>query len=581
MLILRFVLLYFIYISLAIFISYKLNRKTSLSIPIAFIVITLLEYIFGLIQILEIGTYIIATISILLGIFTLIKLKKDKKILSFFKENIFNIPTLFFTIIFIVLGIYEFNKILLDWDQFTFWSYYTKNLYETNNIYISRELLNINNVYPPIPNILEYFNMKIIGTYTQGLELFTTQLFAYVLLFPLFESSKKKLDKIGISAIIICLPIAFVQLGFYKTSYADTILGLLIGFILFNWFKEDNRKALALEMFLAFAILSITKSVGILIAGILIISLLIYEVLKTKKFITSKTLILYATIMICALSFGSWKIYEKITYPKIEDSYIKYETNGITYAFNSYKSLFTGEGNEIEQKGGYGIMNMFGKFNISYIFIFPFNITSLGTIIIYLIFAITIFAINKKKKILKNTGTLWAGLIGFILYVIMLQLAYLIEFSETEMLLVSGFGRYISTFFIGMFYLIFGILINIDFKRIPILIALVCILLMTPIDHLYQMTIGSNEYNEIVENDEAKKKSEELADWIKNIEKEKKILLISYNRTDISFIRAIYLSYPREVDYLGKNDIYKMTKEEFDKKVNEYDYVYKEETVNE
>ena len=96
---LRIILLYVIIVSGSIFIAYKANKKIESCIAINFGLIILSLYIFGMLEILKYGVWIISFSNIILGIYTIIKNKNNMKNL---KEKILTPGFTFFTIVFLL-----------------------------------------------------------------------------------------------------------------------------------------------------------------------------------------------------------------------------------------------------------------------------------------------------------------------------------------------------------------------------------------------------------------------------------------------------------------------------------------------
>ena len=261
MTILGYLFLYTIIISFSIFYANIFQKKIEKTIFLSLISITLLMYIFGIIDKLQIGVISISVLSIALLAFTIFKNIK-KGTLKELEEKTITTGSIFFTIIFFVFIIVTLKRELTNWDQFTYWSIATKDLFYTNH------LLNaIPNVtqYPPIPNILQYFFMKIIGNYSQGIEIFTTWILGISFFLPLFEKANgKKIANVMISAIILCMPAVFQMLIFYESSYPDALLGIIIGELSYIYFSEEKSKYKIFSMLITFSFLTLIKPTGVL-----------------------------------------------------------------------------------------------------------------------------------------------------------------------------------------------------------------------------------------------------------------------------------------------------------------------------
>ena len=229
---LRYILLYLVIISGSIFIANKANKKIEKCIAPNIAIIIIALYIFGIFEIIKYGVWIIAWINIILGLYTIIN-NKNK-----LKEKILTPGFIFFNIIFFILMITTYNKNLVDYDHYFYRSFNTKVIYYTDCISKGFEAL-----YPPSINLLEYFFMKIIGEYAQGIEAFAVQIFGFSLLIPLFDRNKNtKFINTVISIAIICVPAILANLIFYESAYPDALLGLIIGYSIYMLYTEKNNK---------------------------------------------------------------------------------------------------------------------------------------------------------------------------------------------------------------------------------------------------------------------------------------------------------------------------------------------------
>ncbi len=318
-----YLFLYIIIISFSIFYTDIFHKKIEKTILLSFISIALSMYLFGIIGYLQIGVITISILSIALLIFTILKNIK-KGTLKALEEKTITTGGIFFTIVFFVFIIVTLRRELTNWDQFSYWSIATKDMFYSNQILVS-----IQNFiqYPPIPTVLQYFFMKIIGEYSQGIEIFTIWIFSISFLLPLFEKTNgKKIANIMISLIILCVPAIFQMLIFYESSYPDALLGIIIGELSYLYFREKDSKYKFISIALTMALLTLTKPTGVIIAIILWFTFALFEILtkrnlkqKLKEIIFSKEAkILYITLLIIVLTYASWMLYRKIVDTKTE-----------------------------------------------------------------------------------------------------------------------------------------------------------------------------------------------------------------------------------------------------------------------
>ena len=257
MIIIKYLLIYISIILGSIGIATIFNKKIEKCIAIDMCIKMIVLYFFGLIKQLSLGAYIALYLPILFGIIVLIQNRKNEKL----KENIITPAMFFFTIIYFLFIIIDYTKVSNLWDEYTYWSFASKNMYSYNCLleYLPIEL---NLLYPPMPTIWQYFFTRSLNYYSQGIEIFANQILGFAMLLPLFEKVNRessKISKICTSILLICLPTIFSYITFYENNYADVLLGLFIGYILYQLYHEKDKKFLYLSLGATLAILTLTK----------------------------------------------------------------------------------------------------------------------------------------------------------------------------------------------------------------------------------------------------------------------------------------------------------------------------------
>lgn len=589
---LRIILLYAIIVSGSIFIAYKANKKIGNCIAVNFAIIILSLYIFGMLEILKYGVWVISFINIILGIYTIIKNRKNMKDL---KEKILTPGFIFFTIVFFILTIISYNKNLVDYDHYFYRSFNTKVLYCTNSM-----SKGYSSLYTPAINLLEYFFMKVVGNYLQGIEAFAVQIFGFSLLIPLFDRKKNtKFLNIVISIAIICIPAILVNLIFYESAYPDALLGLIIGYCMYIYCTEKQSKFKTFELALILAVATITKPAGFAISGIIVGMYGLIELLNNKcnkkekliKFFKSKefkTIILLTITVIITLL--SWKIFVNVN--------SKYNTgvrgndasrvggNPITYTLKSILTTTFGyyeENHETADSNN----KLIPKIYLTNATVAPIKITLYGIISVIIISSLIMYKyVIKAENKRKFANEIISLVIGLIIYIMFLQLSYILKFSTEEMLGHNGMDRYLPTFLLGMIYFIVANAIkNMEEKndrKINYIILLSIIIAFTPLQSIANVSITSGIYN--IASIEYCNNGRIPANKInKKIEKNEQLITISQDKkTNIFNWMIKYYLYP-EHEVIVYNNINKETVTKIrDKIINEnISYIYIESSNEE
>lgn len=573
--ILGFIIIYLSIVLGSIFWSSILNKKIETTIAINIGIIVLELYLFSAINLLAQGVYIIATANIILGIITIIV--KRKKVL----EKVLTPGFVFFSLMYFILMITNFNKQLIHFDQYLYRSINTKMVFYNNNI-----LEEYVRIYPPMTTLLEYYFLKLTGIYIQGIEAFAMQMYGIALLLPIYENIKKsKLANIVVGLTILFLPAVFTNLVFYQSSYPDATLGLLIGYMLYTFFADSNIKYKIVALSIATGMMVLTKPSGIAIVLIIVAMLGIYEILKNKyykkenikKIFTNRNIKIILTILLIAvLVFISWKLVlklykvgtDRVDQSRVGDSSVQYVGNSLmTTIFGKYE-----DNNDAAESNANFIPKIYSVKG----FTTPVQ-TSLAITSIIIIAGYVYCYYKSNNKDLKYQ--IIAIIIGLILYMIFLQLSYLLKFVTFEMLGHNGIDRYFPTFLLGMLYLLIASIIKKlsqkEYIARDYIIILLIMFLITPIQYVCEATITSGMYN--INSMEYVNNAKNIADKIDEyVEADSKIITISQKeKTRLYNLMLRYYLYPnhnvKTIENIKEENIEKVQEVI---KSNEYQYIY-------
>lgn len=561
--IIGYIMLYFVIMLGSTFISYKTKKSLSSSIPIDILTNIAVLYVFGLFNILLIGVITTSVISILLGIYALVKMNKTQR------NTLVDFGTIFFSIVYVVFSITTYERFSNIWDEFSYWSYGTEFTYLANKFYML--------AYPPVPTIWQYYCCKLIGNYTQGIEMFGLYIFSFSLLLPLFNIKKEKslVYNLVLSVIIICLPGIFSETYFYEAPYADAILGLLLGYIFVERiFNTKYTYSLVVALF----VLALTKGTGFYIAITTLICFFGYDVIKqirNKEKIDKKKCISKIIIFLLILSsLASWNIYKNLNITRKDNINIIYDSKLDATGIKRFiTSFFTAS---IKTTSSSLMADMIQENLITKII--DENLTkgyfqlSIGGFTLLLAFGFVL--LYKKNNKAKNVAIYTFG--GLVLYIGFLQLAYFTKFNMQEALTHNSFSRYMSSYYIAMVMAFVALVIDsksADYKR-DITALMIIILALTPLKDIANITINAGYYNY--------KMKKELSTIIEETNKLKqevpansKIYVINQQLEDNKF--KYYMLPENNVEmgiYFG-NNFAQNEKEQFENILyNTYDYVY-------
>lgn len=199
----------------------------------------------------------------------------------------------------------------------------------------------------------------------------------------------------------------------------------------------------------------------------------------------------------------------------------------------------------------------------------PVKMSIYTVIALIMILAIIVYKnVIKVENKNKYANAIIALTVGLAIYIILIQVSYILKFSTEEMLDHSGLNRYMPTFLLGMIYFILAVVLKNmeekDDRKINYIILIAIIIACTPLQSIANVTITSGIYN--INSIEYCNNGRIPADKINNkIEEDSKLISISQNKDKNIFNWMIkYYLYPDH-----KVDVYNKISEENIEKVKE------------
>lgn len=409
------------------FLGIRCNKKISSTIFPATIMIILWIYIFGIFHQLKLGCISLVGISIFLLIYEVFNYKKIKKVT--------NISALFYlSIIFIISIVFFKNNHLINWDEFSHWGTYVKNMFYFQSLG-NNSFTSIANSYPPGISIFQYFLQFLNRKYQESFLFIALYILISIVFINIFENCKKSKGKFILNCfILIVFPCCFVAANSIDSIYVDTILGIVFAYCILSIIKKEISLFHFLNLFLSTSLLILIKDSGIIFAGVIYITLLfdIFFVRKKEyiKFLKSsnlsKKIICVILLFLPIIIRGLWMIYcaKNISvsngYDLITLSYPQYGKDVISLFLST---IFT---NGIGTTGG---------------------ILFLPTI--YWIAISVFFILILKEK--EDKTLIFAIIMCSILYCLFLIASYLFIFNKVEALKLASIGRYLVSLILGVF----------------------------------------------------------------------------------------------------------------------------------
>lgn len=368
---------------------------------------------------------------------------KRKKNMAILKKNFFSKGFYVFVVIYICIFIFDFNRTMTMWDEFSHWG------------------LMVHKDYPPILSLFELFYTNFLVSYQEPYLIRALHLFGCSLFIPaIFEnissfSKRKVILKSGLMLECIFLSILlFDQHGIIDTLYTDYIVAILTAYLLFLIVSRENNFCLfhLVQLSVGCSFLLLTKQVAIffylLVLLIFVVDLLMNRKEKISKIFLKnrKKQLLSMLLFLIIIPLSIWKGWN--VYIEKQNITKQFETSHIEVT-KLYGILSGKEGEKWQQETvkyytraifTKGMMTT--KISLSYL--------QCMVLICLLIYGLGTFY---KKYIRKGqlSSILLVFIVGSLGYVLLMLLLYVFNFGIDEGPKLASFNRYMPT------YLLIGI----------------------------------------------------------------------------------------------------------------------------
>ena len=460
-------------LSMTGFFSLLFRRKFETVFPLTLILPVFFVYGFGFLRQLYLGYCLTWIFCIFFYLWILFLILKDREALKDFRERYFSIGffafILLYSFVYIVFREAGFNF----WDEFQHWGPMVRELVRNNTFYSVEESVLIHHKdYPPFYPVFEYIFCCFRGPlYLENRLYIANVTFMYGLFLPVLSGFKKeKLDH-WIAALIVLIGIVFTGLFVAKTPnasdlahvynsiYIDWPLSVLTAYTLFAAMDEEKGLFQGIRMTACFGALLLMKQIGLpfCLLGILLLFL------KTFFIDRKKISPVYASVLIAAGLFVSWKVY--ITVIGVAE---QAQFSVSQYHLGDIPGIIKGTAGEAWQIAASA--NYLRALLERPLFLKPF---ALNYVFASLFLCVMLFVILRKKEGLFVSGVYFLGAAG---YALVMYLSYIFSFGPSEGPQLASFDRYMITYlYIGV-CLFFMTAVRTLAKEKPLLPAVICLL---------------------------------------------------------------------------------------------------------
>ncbi len=434
------------------FYSYIFKKNICEIIPFTIITSSILLYIFAILNILQVGFYILSLSCLIFPIYLIIK---QKEILNI-KHLILNNGLYIFIALYTLIYFLNLNRGFSSYDEISHWGPMVKEILRTGKLYCCDEsTLLVHRDYPPIFQIWESFWCFLCFGFKESCLYKALQTACLSFFLPIFTNNSKRnfiyFLLCPICLISICNTIPLEDGNFCDTIYLDAPISLLSAYCIYLVFYHKIYDEFVLftkiQIIFSLSFLLLTKQIGIFFYLVSIVIFIISNIFNKKNIIKTTALIL--TIIIIPIGFFlSWKLFSKnstsqFNLQQIQASSISKIIKGKDKNFSTQHQIYANFKNAIDTRdlAKRTIIPNFHFFGISIILlisIFIFINIEQKNLKIYKIFIIASFLVILFQKITYFTGL--NIIFGLFLLLISLKENKLKNNCFSAILYLSGFG---------------------------------------------------------------------------------------------------------------------------------------------
>ena len=448
-----------------------LNKRSSVSIFFSITFIITILFIFGMLELLEYGSYSLFYLGIFLFIYTIYK--HYLKVVTF----ITSIPTIIFTVSSIIYLFMMQDAQFFFWDEYSHWGAFIKEMYYFNSFYSIPSVASHLN-YPPGISTWDYFIVSNTS-FTEG-----NIYFGYFLL--LFSSTLMMYEKFHFKdihwvAIILAIQtIIFAGFGhWFSCIYVDHIIGAMFAGLVLSYLVDSfTKKELFLFLFPLISIV-LVKEIGLFFGLSFLGLVFLHRLMKSKlennntlffniKLHTKTIFILFVLFISMVLVLKLWGFRQEINGVAKEHQTI----SGIAKSIFSDKKVLDEKTEEEVKKRfwevvnnqqlhkekislnynefSYGLMQKYEK---------EIKLSTTGSMLFFILISIVTLLIYKEKEkrieiALINSYILFVTIV----YLFILYFSFLVAFGNGA-LRIPSYVRYMNMATLPMFMIGFSLML--------------------------------------------------------------------------------------------------------------------------
>ena len=426
-----------------------INRKFGDSFPITLVSLPLIVLLSHYIcRNLIFGIYLIYVLVLVSIIFFILNIKNVN-----YRKQVFSNGFKAFIFINIFIYIVFRNVYYFTWDEFAHWGPMINKMVATNKMYI-----NVSHAaYPPLIQLFEYILVKFGLIFEECNMKFAVHLFNFTIFclpmserFEDIEKDKYSILKIlGMFFISFLLAVGIDAYNSFRTIYLDVTMSMFFVYLIYLLIYKEKIYILAIASF-AFMLVKDISILFILLVLLYIFIEFVSECIggqNKQAIIKEYSKIMLAVIVPSIAAYVLWYIY------KMNASLLNDQFAMSHFSLTSFFEIFLGkiDGERLE------------GFNHFYHEVFHYNLAKgpmffsylVSFIVINVILAIWSFVSNVDNKLKLYLKLFSFVLLSYIVYMLFMMNLYVNVFTGIERTGSASFGRYMSSFVLGIYLITF------------------------------------------------------------------------------------------------------------------------------
>lgn len=446
------------------------KRKFGAVLPVTLMSSALLIYFSQFIfKNFDVGYYTL----ILMALFSLIALIKKRREWELI-ERVLSNGFYSYIVISILIIIIDYRRHYIVWDEFSHWGKMVKEMMRTGRFYTElTSNLMAHKEYPPLVGVFELLVCKLQGGYSEMGTTMGIHLMELALLYPWlmekFESvGKKWYERVFnlIVFVVVELMIVFTFdsqpqeiVGIFPTIYTDLLLIFIYTYAISIIIDEKEEKSLFgyIALLISSVSMILTKQIGI----VFVLLVTLFYTMNTffnslnksdiKKSWYKKLIASCGIIVISMTNYIMWSRYVKFVVKVQQFSLGKIKVGEII-------DIVNGGGSELRNDTyrRYTKALFVQKINVGFLSISYVLAAFIAISILVLIYILARGGFKKKDFI----STLSLFICGSIGYAFIMFVMYMFCFSEREMTYLIGYQRYMGTYILSEYLILFFIVVS-------------------------------------------------------------------------------------------------------------------------